>query len=175
VRALTKKICLLGDFAVGKTSLVRRFVESRFDERYLSTIGVKVDKRVLSLSTPRGEAVLTLMIWDLSGGPDAGPVVPSYYRGAAGAIVTCDLTRPETLSGVSRYAELFLDQNRRAKLVLAANKTDLAEQRHLDSEELAGMAEQWQAPLFLTSAKTGEQVEAMFQELGQLLLATEAS
>lgn len=167
----TKKVCLLGDFSVGKTSLVRRFVEGRFDERYLSSIGVKVDRKVLHLPAADGEVVLTLMLWDLAGGPDRGPVVPSYYRGAAGAVIACDLTRSETLSAVNSYAERFLTANPRAHLVLAANKVDLVEECCLGDEDLAALSSTLGAPLFLTSAKTGEKVEAMFQQLGTFLVA----
>jgi small GTP-binding protein len=171
VRKLNKKVCLLGDFSVGKTSLVRRFVEGRFDERYLSTIGVKVDRKAMELTTPDGAVALTLMLWDLAGGPDIGPVVPSYYRGAAGAIIACDLTRPETLAGTSNYAVGFIKTNPRAFLWMAANKVDLVEERRVSDEELAAKAAEHSAHLFLTSAKTGEQVEAMFQHLGTTLIA----
>jgi small GTP-binding protein len=171
-RRLTKKVCLLGDFAVGKTSLVRRFVEGRFDERYLSTIGVKVDRKVLHLPAADGEVVLTLMVWDLAGGPEIGPVVPGYYRGAAGAIVVCDVTRPETLDGLRRYAGEFLAVNPlcAARLVVTANKMDLDEERRLADEDLQAAAAEVGAPLFLTSARTGEQVDAMFYQFGLLLL-----
>jgi len=111
VRQLTKKVCMLGDFAVGKTSLVRQFVEGCFDEKYLSTIGVKVDRKVLRLPYAQGKVELTLMLWDLAGGPRRGPVVPSYYRGSAGAILICDLIRPETLEGIGHYAQGFLEVN----------------------------------------------------------------
>lgn len=168
--ALTKKVCLLGDFAVGKTSLVRRFVEGRFDERYLSTIGVKVDRKILHVTTPRGGVELTLMLWDLAGSPNRQPVVPAYYRGASGAIIACDLTRPDTLSSLDHYAHEFLAANPRAALVLAANKSDLVEERHVDPEALAATALALDAPLFVTSARTGEQVEAMFQSLGARLV-----
>lgn len=171
MRKLSKKVCLLGDFSVGKTSLIRRFVEGRFDERYLSTLGVKVDRKAMQLSTLKGEVALTLMLWDLAGGPDARPVVPSYYRGAAGAVIACDLTRPETLVGVRKYAEGFLTANPAARLVMAANKVDLVEERRMADDELADVSSAIKASLFLTSAKTGEQVEAMFQELGTRLVA----
>lgn len=170
MRQLTKKVCLLGDFSVGKTSLVRRFVESRFDERYLSTIGVKVDRHVLQVPTSGGEVILTLMLWDLAGGPDTGPMAPSYYRGASGAIIACDLTRPETIPGVKRYADRLLAANPAAALVLAANKVDLVQERRVAEEDLEAVASETRAPLFLTSARTGEQVEAMFGQLGVLLL-----
>ncbi len=171
MRKLSKKVCLLGDFSVGKTSLIRRFVEGSFDERYLSTIGVKVDRRVMQMTTGDGDVTLTLMLWDLAGGPDAGPVVPSYYRGAAGAVIACDLTRPDTLAGVSKYAAGFRATNPKAHLVLAANKVDLVEERRMSDEELAAVSTDLDAAMFLTSAKTGEQVEIMFQELGTRLLA----
>lgn len=171
VRSLDKKVCLLGDFSVGKTSLVQRFVEGRFDERYLSTIGAKVDRKVLHLPSPEGTVALTVMLWDLAGGPDAGPVAPSYYRGAAGAVIAWDLTRADTLAGVGNYAERFLATNPVARLVLAANKVDLVEQRQLGDEDLTTTGSALDAPVFLTSAKTGEQVEAMFQKLGEILVA----
>lgn len=172
-RKLQKKICLLGDFAVGKTSLVRRFVEGRFDEKYLSTIGVKVDRKVLHLPSPHlGErkVELTFMLWDLAGGPEFSPVIPSYYRGSAGAILTCDLTRPDTLAGLERYARDFLEVNPAAWLVMAANKVDLGEERCLSEESLNEFAAVNRVPMFVTSAKTGELVEEMFQHLGTLIL-----
>jgi GTPase SAR1 family protein len=170
VRQLTKKICLLGDFYVGKTSLVRRFVEGRFDERYLSSIGVKVDRHALPLPAPDGDVVLTLMLWDLASGPEGGPLVPSYYRGAAGAVIVCDLTRPDTVPDVGRCAEGLLALNPGAALVFAANKVDLEQNRAVTDDSLAAMAAKTGAPLFYTSAKTGEQVEMMFRELGRLLI-----
>jgi small GTP-binding protein len=169
MRQLTKKVCLLGDFSVGKTSLIRRFVEGRFDERYLSTIGVKVDRKTMTLLTPQGEIALKMMVWDLAGGPDAGPVVHSYYRGASGAIIACDLTRPETLASTCAYAERFLAANPSAKVIIAANKVDLTAERRLTDEELAAVAIDTHAPLFLTSAKTGQSVEEMFHKLGLLI------
>lgn len=169
-RKLTKKVCLLGYFSVGKTSLVRRFVEGRFDERYLSTIGVKVDRKPLSLSTEDGEIALNLMLWDLVGGPDAGPAIASYYRGASGAVIVCDLTRPETLPALTTCAKEFLAVNPAAKLVLAANKVDLVEEHQLSEEVLAATAFELDAPMFLTSAKTGERVEDMFHQLGTLVV-----
>ncbi len=170
IRTLTRKVCLLGDYAVGKTSLMRRFVEGRFDSKYLSTIGVKVDRKVLQVATPDGMVDLTLMLWDLAGHGEGGRVVPGYYRGAAGAIIVCDVTRSETLPGLSYHAHRFLAMNLGAQVVMAANKVDLVDKRCVSDEELAAAALEHEAPLFLTSAKTGEQVEAMFERLGLLLV-----
>jgi len=169
-RRLSKKVCLLGDFAVGKTSLVRRYVEGRFDERYLSTIGVKVDRKVLHVQGPGGVVIVSVMLWDLAGGPTIGPVSPSYYRGAAAAVIVCDLTRPETLDGSGRYAEGFLAANPGAPWILAANKADLVEERLVSEESLEEAAASHGVPLVVTSARTGEQVESLFERLGMLLV-----
>ena len=87
--AVQKKVCLLGDFAVGKTSLIRRYVEDRFDDKYLSTIGVKISRKIVQ----RPDYALTLLIWDLAGGDDINQLSRRYLLGAVGAILVCDLTR----------------------------------------------------------------------------------
>jgi GTPase SAR1 family protein len=112
------------------------------------------------------------MLWDLAGGPDTGPAVPNYYRGSAGAIIVCDLTRPQTLHNVHQYAREFLAVNPEARLVTAANKADLVRERCVSDEQVASVAAAHRAPFFLTSAKTGERVEEMFCHLGQLLVGT---
>ena len=96
-KTISKKICLLGDFAVGKTSLVQRFVYALFDDKYISTIGVKVSRKTVVL--PREDEVveLTLMLWDLAGSEEFGRVRASYLRGAVGAVLVCDVTRPHDL------------------------------------------------------------------------------
>jgi small GTP-binding protein len=163
---LTKKICLIGDFAVGKTSLVRRFVESRFSEGYLSTIGVRVSRRVVDLP-PRS---LNLMIWDTAGGDPFSSVVQSYYRGASGALLVCDLTRGETVASIGRYAQEFRAVNPGSPLVVVGNKVDLASQRAVTDEQIAEASSAYGAPWYLSSAKTGEQVEQAFLTLGQRVI-----
>ena len=96
MKAISKKVCLLGDFAVGKTSLVRRFVLNIFEDRYLSTIGVKVSRKTVVTPGPGDLIELTLMLWDLAGSEEFDQVRASYLRGASGAVLVCDLTRPET-------------------------------------------------------------------------------
>ncbi|MFN3372526.1 MAG: Rab family GTPase, partial [Chloroflexus sp.] len=88
---LAAKICLLGEFSVGKTSLIRRFVEGIFDERYLSTLGVKISRHSLTID----HIDMNLIIWDTTGGERFNQIVQNYYRGAAGALLVCDLTRPD--------------------------------------------------------------------------------
>jgi len=125
---ISKKVCLLGDFAVGKTSLVRRFIYNLFDDRYLSTIGVKVSRKTLSVS--RGDEMLevNLMLWDLAGGDEFNQARKSYLRGADGALLVCDLTRPQTLSSLQGYASVLLQMNPEARFAVAGNKRDLVDQ-----------------------------------------------
>jgi len=167
-----KKICLLGDFAVGKTSLVRRYVYARFDDKYLSTIGVKVSRKHLAIPHAGGVVEMTMLLWDLAGSEEFTRMRASYLRGATGAVLVCDLTRQETLAGLVDYARDFLSINPHASLVIAGNKQDLVEQRVITDDDLAAIAtQQNQAPCFTSSAKTGKNVETLFQILGQNILA----
>lgn len=168
--SIQKKICLLGDFAVGKTSLVRRFVEGIFDDRYLSTIGVKVDRKTVQLQHNSQNNELTMLIWDLVGGEKFDRVISNYYRGAAGALLVGDLTRPETIKYLRGSARDFWSVNPHTPLIMVGNKIDLVEQPGLIIEDLTAIAAECHAPWFLSSAKTGENVETLFQTLGQRML-----
>lgn len=169
--ALSKKVCLLGDFAVGKTSLVRRFVYNLFDDRYLSTIGVKVSRKVIVLPQDSNVTELTLLLWDLAGGEEFGQVRTSYLRGAAGGILVCDLTRPATLLSLANYAHDLRQSNPDARIIVAANKQDLTMQRRVSEEEVRAVAAQLGAPYHLTSAREGDCVEEVFRAMGQALVA----
>jgi small GTP-binding protein len=164
-RLIQKKVCLLGDFAVGKTSLIKRYIEGRFDEKYLTTVGVVVSRKTVAYP----EFDLNLILWDLAGGQDFK--TSGYLLGVAGALLVCDLTRSSTLEAYRTCAASVWRVNPAAKLVLLANKSDLAEERVISDEELAAMARELQCNLFVTSAKTGEQVEAAFMMLADSLLA----
>ncbi|MCX6030798.1 MAG: GTP-binding protein [Chloroflexi bacterium] len=168
--ALSKKVCLLGDFAVGKTSLVRRFVYNLFEDKYISTIGVKVSRKVVAVPRTRDVVELTLMLWDLAGSEEFDRVRTSYLRGAAGAILVCDLTRPDTLDSLRAYAGLLRDANPGIQLAVAANKRDLTDQQRVAESQLAAAATGLNAPYTLTSARTGDEVETLFRHLGRLLV-----
>ena len=167
---INKKVCLLGDFAVGKTSLIRRFVYNRFDDKYISTIGVKVSRKTVSIADDQGVIELTMMLWALAGSEEFDQVRASYLRGAAGAIVVCDLTRSETLDGLPRYVDDLLRTNAEAKVIVAANKSDLISQQEITSAQVESAAAALGAPHYLTSAKAGTEVETLFRQLGHLLL-----
>lgn len=170
--ALSKKVCLLGEFAVGKTSLVRRFVYDLFDDRYITTIGVKVSRKTVAVPRADDDDVeLTMMLWDLAGSENFNNVQASYLRGAAGAVLVCDLTRENTIELLPGYAENLLGVSPNAKLVVAANKHDLVEDRRVTDSEIAAAAARINAPYYLTSAKTGDDVETLFVRLGELLVS----
>ena len=98
-KVIQKKICLLGDEAVGKTSLVRRYVEGRFDEKYLSTMGVTISRKTMVRPT----YTMNMLVWDMEGSPTLKKIQVNYLRGAAGALIVCDLTRRETLSAFDKH------------------------------------------------------------------------
>jgi small GTP-binding protein len=172
---ISKKVCLLGDFAVGKTSLVRRFIYNLFDDRYLSTIGVKVSRKTVDVPIGDDLLELNLMIWDLAGSDEFNQARKSYLRGAAGALLVCDLTRPQTLSSLQAYAADLLDMNPDARFVVAANKRDLIDQvaggaQYLTAEQVEECAGVLDAPWALTSARTGDEVETLFRNLAGVLV-----
>lgn len=162
---IQKKVCLLGDFAVGKTSLVRRFVEGRFDDKYLSTIGVKASRKTML----REDHILNLLIWDLAGGDDFTSRDTSYLLGASGALIVCDLTRYETLNAFSYYTKQLLTLNPKVALVFAGNKVDLVSERAIALHDMEQVSDSLGAPFVFTSAKTGEKVEEAFELLAAQL------
>ena len=164
---LQKKICMLGSFSVGKTSLVARFVESIFSEKYLTTVGVKIDKKRVFVS---GEEV-TLMVWDLYGEDEYQKIRMSYLRGASGYLLVADGTRPATLDKALAIQEEAQRNFGPTPCVVTLNKCDLTEQWEITSEREAELATQ--APNFIrTSAKTGEGVELAFETLVKVMMAT---
>jgi len=170
LRKIHRKVCLLGDFAVGKTSLVRRFVYNRFADKYVSTIGVKVNRKTVMIASGSELVELTMMLWDLAGSEEFDRMRRSYLRGAAGAIWVCDLTRPATLDSLQIYADILFAATPGAQLVLAANKCDLAEDVRILPSQLEAIADNYGLPFVVTSAKTGDQVEGLFQRLGKMLV-----
>ena len=178
--AISKKVCLLGDFAVGKTSLVRRFVYDLFDDRYIGTIGVKVSRKMVAVHRDGEILELTMMLWDLAGSEEFNGVRASYLRGASGAVLVCDLTRPGTLERVPLYVQELEAVSPGASLIVAANKLDLVEPSQassrptLDREQVQAAADRLGALCYFTSAKTGQEVEALFRRMGQQLVKRRA-
>lgn len=174
---ISKKVCLLGDFATGKTSLIRRFVYDLFDDKYISTIGVKVSRKTLAVPRDQDIVELTVMLWDLAGSEEFNRVRTSYVRGAAGAVLVYDLTRPDTIDSLGLYAQELHTVSPGAQLVVAANKTDLVEPCGANGQLTQPLAQgqaaalRLGAPCYLTSAKTGDEVEALFRDLGRRMMS----
>jgi small GTP-binding protein len=163
---LQKKICMLGSFSVGKSSLVRRFVASIFDEQYHTTIGVKVDKKILN---SKGQDV-TLVLWDIHGEDVFQKMRMSYLRGMAGYLLVADGTRQQTLVDALALNERVVQEMGKVPSVLVLNKHDLADQWEIDSSRQAQLAaEGW--TIQHTSAKTGDGVEAVFLRLADAMLS----
>lgn len=152
---------MVGDFGVGKTSLIRRFVDRQFSDQYLSTVGVKISKRLV-------ESVnLQLLIWDLEGHTKFKGITPSYLQGASGAIVVADVSRIETIERIPEHLQLFCSVNPKSSVVIALNKIDL-----IDEEKLARLTQEvqlsdWEqvSEVYQTSAKTGAHVDEIFEKL----------
>jgi small GTP-binding protein len=163
---LQKKVCVLGGFGVGKTSLVKRYVQSIFSETYLTTVGVKIDKKTVDLSGDLAGRTVNLILWDVAGEDDISSLRLSYLRGAAGYVLVADGTRPATL-------EVALSLRRRVEadagplpFVLLLNKNDLQEQWAIAEDKLAELRRDgWWARA--SSARTGEGVEDAFRDLAR--------
>ncbi len=166
---LGRKVCLLGDFAVGKTSLVRRFVYDRFDDTYISTIGVKVSRKAVMVARPDRVIEVAIMLWDLAGSEEFDAMRASYLRGAAGALLVFDLTRPETLDRLPEYAAQIRQATPGAELAIAANKVDLVDDPAALPAAASAMAARLGAPIKATSARRGDAVEDLFRDLASRL------
>ena len=163
---IQKKVCMVGVFGTGKTSLVQRFVHSLFSDRYLSTVGVKIDRKPLELDGTQ----LTLVLWDLAGRDGHEDITTSYLKGAHAILYVADGTRKETCDQLPELRALAREAAGEVPEVLALNKTDLVDQWKLgprDEEELARGLE-----VVRTSANTGAGGEEPFQRIGRAMLAT---
>jgi small GTP-binding protein len=159
---IQKKVCMVGFFATGKTSLVRRFVESKFSDKYLSTVGVKIDRKSVEV----GGTAVNLLLWDLEGRDGVQDLQTTYLRGASGVIYVVDGTRRETYTKLNELSDRVRGAVGEMPAVVALNKADLTDQWALtdgDREALAHFP--WH--VFTTSAKTGDGVEAAFLWLAE--------
>jgi small GTP-binding protein len=157
---LQKKICMLGGFSVGKTTLVRRFIESVFSENYLTTVGVKVDKKVVTLA----DRTVNLILWDMAGEDDVATVRMSYLRGMAGYLIIADGTRPSTLDVALSLRERLQADYGGIPFALVINKHDLLDQWAIADSALESLRQKgWSVRL--SSARSGEGVEDAFAEI----------
>jgi small GTP-binding protein len=162
---LQKKICMLGSFSVGKTSLVRRFVESIFSEAYHTSIGVKVDKKVVRVN----DEAVTLVLWDIHGEDVYQKIRMSYLRGMSGYLLVVDGTRNQTLDDALALNERVIQEAGKVPAILVFNKSDLVDKWEIDSARESELsAAGWN--ILRASAKTGDSVEKVFSQLAAAML-----
>ncbi len=164
--AIVKKVCLVGDVAVGKNSLVQRFTEHRFSHEYRATIGVRVSRKTVQIVVRARLFAVSLLVWNLTGDQLFEPIRQSYLEGATGAMLVSDVTRPDTVARLQAYAEEVRLAAPGAVLAVVGNKIDLP--RHVPDALLEAAARPLNAQWHATSAANGAGVERAF---GQLVLA----
>jgi small GTP-binding protein len=161
---IQKKVCMLGTFAVGKTSLVRRFVESIYSDKYHTTVGVKIDKKLVQLN----ETELMLILWDIEGTETEHELRKSYLRGAAGYLLVADGTRQDTLYKALALQARVEETVGPVPFLLLMNKADLTEEWSISERETSALHDKgWE--VIQTSAKTGLGVEEAFHTLAKKL------
>ena len=167
--AISKKICMVGDFGVGKTSLIRRFVERQFNDKYLSTVGVKISRKTVELADVKQQDKLNvqLLIWDIEGHTKFKAIAPTYLQGAAGAVIVGDFSRQETLERIPEHVQLFLSVNPKGFIVVAFNKADLVEEEKVEKLFLTYQIQDHERVIktYPTSAKSGIYVDELFEKL----------
>ena len=159
---ISKKVILTGSFGVGKTSLFNQFIFNKFSDRYLTTIGVKVNKKTIVVNGRE----LSLLLWDIAGEVAQDKVPNSYFLGASGIIYVFDLTRPSTYKNIKEDLDYLKEITKGGIIKIVGNKSDL-----LDTEKIEKVKSEipvgWD---IITSAKTGENVNELFQILGAELV-----
>jgi len=161
----TRKICIIGDFAVGKTSTVARVVHNVFSEKYLTTVGVKIDTKELALVDGK---TMKLVIWDIAGTDRFSAVEYSHLRGASGYLLVIDGTRRHTVDVALDLHREVRDRYGDVPWVTLVNKSDLVDEWQLFDDDLAALRADGHR-LFVTSARTGEQVEEALGALSELI------
>jgi len=152
------KICLVGEEGVGKTSLVRRFVLSQFDEKYLRTVGTMVSKKVVQLGPIDNTMFnLQMLVWDIMGRRDFMSLYKeAYFSRSRGILAVCDMTRPETLDALTEWMEGIISSVGQVPVIVLANKKDMTDHLRMDEDDILALCEVQNAPYLLTSARTGE-------------------
>ncbi|TFF99844.1 MAG: GTP-binding protein [Promethearchaeota archaeon] len=157
------KVILTGDGRVGKTSLVRRFVENRFKDEYINTLGVDISKHSIEIGE---NSRISFIIWDI-GGQNFSPYRDKFYNGANCAFLVLDRTREKTLDGIRRWhTDISQAIKRDIAMIIVGNKSDLVDQIEVEEEDIKKLADELGFNYILTSAKTGENVKDAFTFLG---------
>ncbi|MDH4122768.1 MAG: GTP-binding protein [Thermoplasmata archaeon] len=172
LKEILKKIVLLGDGGVGKTSMIARYVVDRFDDKYIATIGTKVSRKDVQLVYPNLIVNLRMMIWDILGQKEYSKIRSASLTGAQGIILVGDLSRPETITSLD---EFWLPETSKIvghlPTIYVGNKLDLVSEESPSSKLLETSAAKKGAPVFLSSAKTGKNIELVFRTIGEMLVS----
>jgi len=163
------KICLVGEGAVGKTCLIRRFIQDQFDDRYISTLGAKVSKKELRVDGPNGGRDIDMTIWDIMGEKGFRELLKeAYFHGAQGVLAVCDVTRKETLDDLDEWVAAVVKVTGNVPIEYLANKADLKDEMAVTEADIRKVAQSHRAPYLYTSAKTGQTVESAFAALAHM-------
>lgn len=168
VKDMMKKMVVIGEAGVGKTSLIRRFVVDKFDDKYIVTIGTKTSKKILTLREGSADVNLKLIIWDILGQRTFPKLKESAYKGANGAFVVLDLTKRNTLESFESWLLSLYKVSGEVPVIVLANKNDL--KGEFGKKEIEKIVEVYGFPFYLTSAKTGKNVNEAFYTLGKMML-----
>ena len=175
---IKKNVILLGDGAVGKTSLIKRFVLDQFDDKYITTIGTKVTKKELFVGNQENGADMTLLVWDILGQKGYRYTQALSFGGIEGALLVADLTRPETLVSLKEYwIPSIISVTGPIPMAFIGNKADLEDERSFGLKELEAVASEFKTSAFmpqafLTSARTGDHVDDSFYKLAEAMKDT---
>ncbi len=168
-RRLKVKICLVGDSAVGKTSLIKKFVLDIFDDSYITTIGTKITKKTMTFSMDDKEIIMDMMIWDIMGQASFRSLLQdAYFYGAHGVLAVCDSTRPETANSLHEWMSSTQQVVGEVPAIFLANKCDLESQ--VTQEQLNSEVSQYGGKAMFSSAKTGVNVAEAFTALGEAII-----
>ncbi|MHA1577615.1 MAG: Rab family GTPase [Candidatus Thorarchaeota archaeon] len=165
------RVVLLGDAGVGKSSLMRRYVDNAFDEEYKQTIGTTFASKDATISDDDGTSrAVRLMLWDMGGQATYRELRRQYMKGASAAIIVYDVTRPETFMAMNNWYESFREVCPNAEAIICANKSDLTDQRMVPVEPGLMLRDWFQASYYETSAKTGDRVIDVFTKVAETIL-----
>ena len=165
------RVVLLGEASVGKTSLVRRYTENVFDEEYKQTIGTTFATKDIDVTDGEGNVrKVRLNIWDMGGQSTYRELRRQFMKGASGAVIVYDVTRPETFMAMNNWFESFKEVCPDSPVIISANKVDLAESRMVPQEPGMMLRDWFQAEYFETSAKTGDEVSNVFIRVAEVVL-----
>jgi len=162
---LQKKICMVGAFATGKTSLVARYVQGIYSDKYQTTVGVKIDRKTVQLS----DQELNLILWDIHGEDEFQKIKMSYLRGSAGYILVVDGTRRDTLGSICNLQSKVEETIGKLPFITIINKYDLSQDWEIGDDDLDALSQkQW--TYRMASARTGLGVEECFIQLAQMII-----